>query len=208
MRRLFDRARDAGCSAVVITLDLQIMGQRHMDLKNGLSAPPKFTLASMANLATKWPWGIEMLQTKRRFFGNIVGHAKGVSDPSSLASWTAEAFDHALDWDRVAELMKMWGGPVILKGILDADDARKAAELGAAAIIVSNHGGRQFDGAPAALTVLPAIAQAVSKDCAILYDSGVRSGLDIARALALGADFVLLGRAFMFGVAALGEENE
>ena len=130
MRRLFERARAAGCSAIVITLDLQVMGQRHKDLKNGLSAPPKFTIASMADLATKWSWGLQMLGTKRRFFGNIVGHASGVSDPSSLASWTAEAFDHALDWKRVATLMEMWGGKVILKGILDVEDAKMAAKLG------------------------------------------------------------------------------
>ena len=207
MRRLFDRARDAGCSAVVITLDLQIMGQRHMDLKNGLSAPPKFTLASMANLATKWPWGIEMLQTKRRFFGNIVGHAKGVSDPSSLASWTAEAFDHALDWDRVAELMKMWGGPVILKGILDSDDARKAAELGADAIIVSNHGGRQLDGALSSIRALPAIMDAVGDKVEVHLDSGIRSGQDVLKALAMGAKGTYIGRAFVNGLGAMGEKG-
>ena len=197
MQRLFDRARAAGCSAIVITLDLQIMGQRHKDLKNGLSAPPKFTIASMSNLATKWPWGIEMLQTKRRFFGNIVGHAKGVSDPSSLASWIAEAFDHALDWDRVAQLMKMWGGKVILKGILDADDARKAAELGADAIIVSNHGGRQLDGALSSIRSLPAILDAVGDKVEVHLDSGIRSGQDVLKALAMGAKGTYIGRAFV-----------
>lgn len=207
MKRLFDRARAAGCSAVVITLDLQIMGQRHKDLKNGLSAPPKFTLASMANLATKWPWGIEMLQTKRRFFGNIVGHAKGVSDPSSLASWTAEAFDHALDWDRVAELMKMWGGKVILKGILDADDARKAAQLGADAIIVSNHGGRQLDGALSSIRALPAIMDAVGDKVEVHLDSGIRSGQDVLKALAMGAKGTYIGRAFVNGLGAMGEKG-
>ena len=207
MQRLFDRARDAGCSAMVITLDLQIMGQRHKDLKNGLSAPPKFTLASMANLATKWPWGIEMLQTKRRFFGNIVGHAKGVSDPSSLASWTAEAFDHALDWDRVAQLMKMWGGKVILKGILDADDARKAAELGADAIIVSNHGGRQLDGALSSIRALPAIMDAVGDKVEVHLDSGIRSGQDVLKALAMGAKGTYIGRAFVNGLGAMGEKG-
>ncbi|MCK0096454.1 alpha-hydroxy-acid oxidizing protein [Yoonia sp. F2084L] len=207
MQRLFDRARDAGCSAMVITLDLQIMGQRHKDLKNGLSAPPKFTLASMANLATKWPWGIEMLQTKRRFFGNIVGHAKGVSDPSSLASWTAEAFDHALDWDRVAQLMKMWGGKVILKGILDADDAKKAAELGADAIIVSNHGGRQLDGALSSIRALPAIMDAVGDKVEVHLDSGIRSGQDVLKALAMGAKGTYIGRAFVNGLGAMGEKG-
>jgi L-lactate dehydrogenase (cytochrome) len=207
MQRLFDRARDAGCSAMVITLDLQLMGQRHKDLKNGLSAPPKFTIASMANLATKWPWGIEMLQTKRRFFGNIVGHAKGVSDPSSLASWTAEAFDHALDWERVAQLMKMWGGKVILKGILDADDARKAAELGADAIIVSNHGGRQLDGALSSIRALPAIMDAVGDKVEVHLDSGIRSGQDVLKALAMGAKGTYIGRAFVNGLGAMGEKG-
>jgi L-lactate dehydrogenase (cytochrome) len=205
MQRLFDRARAAGCSAIVITLDLQILGQRHKDLKNGLSAPPKFTAASMADLATKWGWGIEMLQTKRRFFGNIVGHAKGVSDPSSLSSWTAEAFDHALDWDRVAQLMKMWGGPVILKGILDADDARKAAALGADAIIVSNHGGRQLDGALSSIRALPAILDAVGDKVEVHFDSGIRSGQDVLKALALGAKGTYIGRAYVNGLGAMGE---
>ena len=205
MQRLFDRARAAGCSAIVITLDLQILGQRHKDLKNGLSAPPKFTLASMADLATKWGWGIEMLQTKRRFFGNIVGHAKGVSDPSSLSSWTAEAFDHALDWDRVAQLMKMWGGKVILKGILDADDARKAAALGADAIIVSNHGGRQLDGALSSIRALPAIMDAVGDKVEVHFDSGIRSGQDVLKALALGAKGTYIGRAYVNGLGAMGE---
>lgn len=207
MQRLFDRARAAQCSAIVITLDLQLMGQRHKDLKNGLSAPPKFTVASMANLATKWPWGIEMLQTKRRFFGNIVGHAKGVSDPTSLASWTAEAFDHALDWDRVAQLMKMWGGKVILKGILDAEDAKKAAELGADAIIVSNHGGRQLDGALSSIRALPAIMDAVGDKVEVHLDSGIRSGQDVLKALAMGAKGTYIGRAFVNGLGAMGEKG-
>ena len=207
MRRLFERARAAGCSAIVITLDLQVMGQRHKDLKNGLSAPPKFTLASMTNLATKVPWGLEMLQTKRRFFGNIVGHASGVENPASLASWTAEAFDHSLDWARVKELMDMWGGKVILKGILDADDARKAAELGADAIIVSNHGGRQLDGALSAIRVLPGIIAAVGDKVEVHMDSGIRSGQDVLKALALGAKGVYIGRAYVNGLGAMGEKG-
>ncbi|MEL6841537.1 MAG: alpha-hydroxy acid oxidase [Pseudomonadota bacterium] len=207
MNRLIGRAQDAGCSALVITLDLQIMGQRHKDLKNGLSAPPKFTLASMADLATKWPWGIEMLQTKRRFFGNIVGHAHGVSNASSLAAWTAEAFDHALDWARVAELMKMWDGKVILKGILDADDAKKAAELGADAIIVSNHGGRQLDGALSSIRALPAIVDAVGDKVEVHLDSGIRSGQDVLKALAMGAKGTYIGRAFVNGLGAMGEKG-
>jgi L-lactate dehydrogenase (cytochrome) len=168
MERLLGRARDAGCSAVVITLDLQVQGQRHKDLKNGLSAPPKLTPASIANMATKIGWGLGMLQTKRRTFGNVVGHAKGVTDPSSLSSWTAEAFDHALDWDRVAQLMKMWGGKVILKGIMDPEDARRAVDLGADAIVVSNHGGRQLDGALSSIRALPAIVEAVEAGSQLL----------------------------------------
>jgi L-lactate dehydrogenase (cytochrome) len=205
MQRLFDRAKAAKCSAIVITLDLQILGQRHKDLKNGLTAPPKFTIPTMLNLATKWTWGLQMLQTKRRFFGNIVGHAKEVSDPSSLASWSAEAFDHSLNWDRVAQLMKMWGGPVILKGILDVDDAKKAAELGANAIIVSNHGGRQLDGALSSIRMLEQIVDAVGDRIEVHFDSGIRSGQDVLKALALGAKGTYIGRAFVNGLGAMGE---
>lgn len=205
MQRLFDRARAANCSAIVITVDLQIMGQRHKDLKNGLSAPPKFTIASMANLATKIPWGLEMLRTKRRFFGNIVGHAKGVSDPSSLASWTAEAFDPSLDWERIKQFRKMWGGKVILKGILDAEDARKAVEVGADAIVVSNHGGRQLDGALSSIRILPEVMDAVGDKVEVHLDSGIRSGQDVLKALALGAKGTYIGRAFVNGLGAMGE---
>ncbi len=205
MKRLFARAKAAQCSAIVITLDLQIMGQRHKDLKNGLTAPPKFTPATIANLATKWAWGIEMLQTKRRFFGNIVGHAKNVSDPSSLGTWTAEAFDPALNWDRVAQLMKMWDGPVILKGILDVEDARKAADLGADAIIVSNHGGRQLDGALSSIRMLSQIIDAVGDRLEVHFDSGIRSGQDVLKALAMGAKGTYIGRAFVNGLGAMGE---
>lgn len=207
MRRLFDRARDAGCSAIVITLDLQVQGQRHKDLKNGLSAPPKLTMASIANLATKWSWGLQMLQTKRRTFGNVIGHAKGVSDPSSLSSWTAEAFDHALDWKRVAELMKMWGGKVILKGIMDVEDAKMAAKLGADAIVVSNHGGRQLDGALSSIRMLPAILDAVGDKVEVHLDSGIRSGQDVLKAMAMGAKGTYIGRAFVYGLGAMGEKG-
>ena len=205
MRRLFARAKDANCSALVITVDLQILGQRHKDLKNGLSAPPKFTLASMANLATKIPWGLEMLQTRRRFFGNIVGHAKGVSDPTSLASWTAEAFDHALDWDRIREFRSWWDGPVILKGILDEEDAKMAANVGADAIIVSNHGGRQLDGALSSIRMLPRIMDAVGDKIEVHLDGGIRSGQDVLKAMALGAKGTYIGRAFVYGLGAMGE---
>tara|TARA_R110002111_G_scaffold99463_1_gene153890 strand:- start:90 stop:1253 length:1164 start_codon:yes stop_codon:yes gene_type:complete len=205
MRRLFERARAAGCSAIVITLDLQVLGQRHKDLKNGLSAPPKFTAAAMADLATKWRWGLGMLGTKRRFFGNIVGHASGVTDPSSLAAWTAETFDQALDWKRVAKLMEMWGGKVILKGILDVEDAKMAAKLGADAIIVSNHGGRQLDGALSSIRVLPAILDAVGDKVEVHMDSGIRSGQDVLKALSMGAKGTYIGRAYVNGLGAMGE---
>ena len=207
MERLMARARDAGCSAIVITLDLQVQGQRHKDLKNGLSAPPKLTPASIANMLTKVSWGLGMLGTKRRTFGNVVGHAKGVTDPGSLSSWTAEAFDHALDWDRVKELMDMWGGKVILKGIMDPEDAQRAADLGADAIVVSNHGGRQLDGALSSIRALPAVLEAVGDRMEVFFDSGIRSGQDILKALALGADGVMVGRSWVYGLGALGEDG-
>jgi L-lactate dehydrogenase (cytochrome) len=205
LKRLIERAKAAGCSALVITLDLQILGQRHKDLKNGLSAPPKPTLANMANLATKWRWGLGMLLTRRREFGNIVGHVKGVSDPSSLMSWTAEQFDPTLDWDKVAKLMEMWDGKVILKGILDAEDARQAAALGPDAIVVSNHGGRQLDGALSSIRALPAILDAVGDKVEVHLDSGIRSGQDVLKALAMGARGTYIGRAFVYGLGAMGE---
>jgi len=205
MQRLFDRAKAAKCSAAVITVDLQVMGQRHKDLKNGLSAPPKLTLKSIANMMTKVRWGLGMLGTKRRFFGNIVGHAKGVSDPSSLSSWTAEAFDEALDWDRIKQFRKMWDGPLILKGILDARDAKQALNVGADAIIVSNHGGRQLDGALSSIRALPAILDAVGDKIEVHLDSGIRSGQDVLKALAMGATGTYIGRAYTYGLGAMGE---
>jgi L-lactate dehydrogenase (cytochrome) len=205
MKRLFARAKDAKCSALVITVDLQVLGQRHKDLKNGLSAPPKLTPSSILNLATKVPWGLEMLQTKRRFFGNIVGHAKGVTDPSSLGSWTAESFDPSLDWDRIREFRSWWDGPVILKGILDAEDARRALDVGADAIVVSNHGGRQLDGALSSIRMLPQIMDAVGDRIEVHLDSGIRSGQDVLKALALGAKGTMIGRAFVYGLGAMGE---
>jgi len=207
MERLMDRARKAGCSAIVITLDLQVQGQRHKDLKNGLSAPPKLTPGSIADMMTKVSWGLGMLGTKRRTFGNVVGHAKGVTDPASLSSWTAEAFDHALDWDRVRELMAMWGGKVILKGIMDPEDARRAADLGADAIVASNHGGRQLDGAISAIRALPPILDAVGDRVEVHFDSGIRSGQDILKALALGAKGVMIGRSWVYGLGAMGEQG-
>jgi L-lactate dehydrogenase (cytochrome) len=207
MQRLFARAKDAKCSALVITVDLQIMGQRHKDIKNGLSAPPKLTPASILNLATKVGWGLEMLQTKRRFFGNVVGHAKGVSDPGSLASWTAEAFDPSLDWDRIREFRRRWDGPVILKGILDPEDAKMALDVGADAIVVSNHGGRQLDGALSSIRMLPQIMDAVGDKIEVHLDSGIRSGQDVLKALALGAQGTMIGRAFVYGLGAMGQQG-
>lgn len=205
MRRLMQRAKAAQCSALVITVDLQMLGQRHKDLKNGLSAPPKLTLKSIANMMTKVSWGLGMLGTKRRFFGNIVGHAKGVSDASSLSSWTAEAFDQSLDWDRISQLMDMWGGKVILKGILDAEDAKRAADLGADAIVVSNHGGRQLDGASSSIRMLSHIVETVGDKTEVWFDSGIRSGQDVLKAIALGAKGTLIGRAYTYGLGANGE---
>ncbi|AUH35519.1 alpha-hydroxy acid oxidase [Paracoccus tegillarcae] len=205
LENIINRAKAANCSAMVLTLDLQILGQRHKDLKNGLSAPPKLTLPVMMDLATKWRWGMGMLKTKRRSFGNIVGHAKGVGDMSSLSSWTAEQFDPMLDWDKIAKIRDMWGGKLILKGILDADDARIAADFGADAIVVSNHGGRQQDGALSAIRVLPEIVEAVGDQIEIHMDSGIRSGQDVLKALALGAHSTWIGRAFIHGLGAMGE---
>lgn len=205
MRRLMERAKAAQCSALVITVDLQMLGQRHKDLKNGLSAPPKLTLKSIADMMTKVSWGLEMLGTKRRFFGNIVGHAKGVSDASSLSSWTAEAFDQTLDWKRIGQLTEMWDGKVILKGILDVDDAKMAADLGADAIVVSNHGGRQLDGASSSIRMLSHIVDSVGHKTEVLFDSGIRSGQDVLKAIALGAKGTMIGRAYTYGLGAKGE---
>lgn len=205
MRQLIQRAKDAACSALVITLDLQIMGQRHNDIKNGLSAPPRLTPSSIVNMATKVPWGLEMLQTKRRFFGNIIGYANGVSDPTSLSAWTAEAYDPSLDWKRVAQIMNWWDGPVILKGILDVEDAERAVEIGAKAIVVSNHGGRQLDGALSSIRMLSKIVDAVGDKVEVYLDSGIRSGQDVLKALALGANGTMIGRAFVYGLGAKGQ---
>ncbi len=207
VRRLIQRAKDAKCSALVITLDLQILGQRHKDLKNGLSAPPKLTPKTIANLMTKWSWGIEMLSAKRREFGNIVGHVEGISDASSLGAWTAEQFDLTLDWKKIEKLMEMWGGKVILKGILDAEDAKMAAKLGADAIIVSNHGGRQLDGALSSIRMLPAIMDAVGDKMEVHLDSGIRSGQDVLKAVAMGAKGTMIGRAFVYGLGAMGQKG-
>ena len=205
IERLIERARAAKCSALMLTLDLQVLGQRHKDIHNGLSAPPKPTIANLINLATKPRWCMGMLGTKRRSFGNIVGHAQGVGDLSSLSSWTAEQFDPALSWADVEWVKKRWGGKLILKGIMDAEDARLAADSGADALIVSNHGGRQLDGAPSSIAALPAIADAVGDRIEVWMDGGIRSGQDVLKAWALGARGTLIGRSFLYGLGAMGE---
>ena len=207
MKRLMQRAKDAGCSALVITLDLQVLGQRHKDLKNGLSAPPKITIANFLDMATKWAWVIEILSAQRRNFGNIVGHVKGVSDTTSLSSWTAEQFDPQLDWKVVKEIRDRWDGKVILKGILDEEDAKLALNVGADAIIVSNHGGRQLDGAESAIRILPKILEAVGDKIEVHIDSGIRSGQDVLKALALGAKGTYIGRSFVYGLGAMGQKG-
>ncbi|OJY31686.1 alpha-hydroxy acid oxidase [Gemmobacter sp. LW-1] len=203
--RVIDRARAAGCSALVLTLDLQILGQRHKDLKNGLSAPPKLTIPNILNMMTKPEWCLGMLGTRRRSFGNIVGHAKGVGDLSSLSSWTAEQFDPQLDWTKIARIRDRWGGKLILKGVLDVEDAQRAADFGADAIVVSNHGGRQLDGALSSIRMLPSIVRAVKGKTEIWLDSGIRSGQDVLKALALGADGTMIGRSYIYGLGAMGE---
>ncbi|HEY4374862.1 MAG TPA: alpha-hydroxy acid oxidase [Burkholderiales bacterium] len=205
--RLIDRAKAAKCGALVLTLDLQVIGQRHKDLKNGLSAPPKPTLANLLNLATKPAWCLEMLGTKRRQFGNIVGHVQGVKDMSSLSDWTASQFDPRLTWADIAWVKERWGGKLVLKGILDAEDAKLAVASGADALIVSNHGGRQLDGAPSSISALPAIVDAVGDQIEVWMDGGIRSGQDVLKAWALGARGTLIGRAFLYALGAMGEEG-
>ena len=205
IERLIDRAKAANCGALVLTLDLQILGQRHKDLKNGLSAPPKLTLANMINIATKPRWALGMLGTPRRQFGNIVGHVTGVADMSSLSSWTAQQFDPALNWGDVEWIKNRWGGKLILKGIQDVEDAKLAVQSGADALIVSNHGGRQLDGAQSSIEALPTIVDAVGSQIEVHMDGGIRSGQDVLRARALGARGVYIGRPFLYGLGAMGE---
>jgi len=205
IRRLIERAKAAKCSALVLTLDLQVLGQRHKDIKNGLSAPPKLTIPNIINMMTKPRWCLGMLGTSRRTFGNIVGHASNVSDMSSLSSWTAQQFDPTLSWDDVEWIKKLWGGKLIIKGILDVEDARLAVRSGADALIVSNHGGRQLDGAPSSIAALPAIVDAVGDQIEVHIDGGIRSGQDVIKSLALGAKGAYIGRAFLYGLGAMGE---
>ncbi len=205
MERVIGRAAAANCSALVMTLDLQMLGQRHKDIKNGLSAPPKPTLRNLLNLLTKPRWCLGMLGTKRRQFGNIVGHVHGVSDMTSLAAWTAEQFDPTLSWKHVEWVRKLWPGKLILKGFMEVEDARIAVANGADAIVVSNHGGRQLDGAPSSISALPAIVAAVGDQMEVWMDGGIRSGQDVFKAVALGARGTLIGRAYLYGLGALGQ---
>ena len=207
MENLIKRAQAAKCSALILTADLQVLGQRNKDIKNGLSAPPKPTIANMINLATKPEWCMKMLNTERRTFRNIVGHAKNVGDLSSLSSWTAEQFDPRLSWDDVARIKDLWGGKLIIKGIMESEDAELAVKSGADALIVSNHGGRQLDGAPSTIKALPDVVSAVGSDIEVWLDSGIRSGQDILKAWALGARGTMIGRAFLYGLGAYGEEG-
>ncbi|MES2951885.1 MAG: alpha-hydroxy acid oxidase [Pseudomonadota bacterium] len=205
IERLIERARAAHCSALVLTLDLQILGQRHKDLKNGLSAPPKLTLRNIANIMTKPQWAMGMLGTQRRAFGNIVGHVTGVDDMGSLSEWSQKQFDPTLNWADVEWIKKRWGGKLILKGIQDPEDARLAVESGADALIVSNHGGRQLDGAESSIHALPGIVDAVGGQIEVHMDGGIRSGQDVLKAVALGAKGVYIGRSFVYGLGAMGE---
>jgi L-lactate dehydrogenase (cytochrome) len=207
MERLIDRAKAANCSALQITLDLQILGQRHKDIKNGLTAPPKLTLPNIIDMATKPRWCLGMLGTKRREFGNIVGHVQGVDNMSSLSAWTSQQFDPTLNWNDVEWIKKRWGGKIVLKGIQDAEDARHAVNSGADALIVSNHGGRQLDGAPSSITALPGIVDAVGKDIELWMDGGIRSGQDVLKARALGARGTMIGRAWLYALGAYGQEG-
>ena len=206
-RKLVERAKAAGCSALVLTLDLQILGQRHKDLKNGLSTPPKLTLRNIANMASHPRWCMGMLGTSRRSFGNIMGHVEDVSNMRSLSSWVSEQFDLQLDWDDVARIKEWWGGKLILKGIMDAEDAALAAKSGADALIVSNHGGRQLDGADSSIALLPEIVSAVGKDIEVWMDGGIRSGQDVLKAVALGAKGTMIGRPFLYGLGARGKQG-
>lgn len=205
MARMIDRCKAARCSALVLTLDLQVIGQRHKDLKNGLTAPPRPTLANLINLATKPRWCLGMLGTRRRTFGNLVGHVKAVTDMNSLSSWTHEQFDPTLSWADIAWVKERWGGKFILKGIMDVEDALLAAQHGADAIVVSNHGGRQLDGAPSTIEALPAIVGAVGHKLEVWMDGGIRSGQDVLKAWALGARGTMVGRAMAYGLGAMGE---
>ena len=207
VKALIERAKAAQCSALILTADLQILGQRHKDIKNGLSTPPKPTIKNLLSTLGHPRWALSMLSANRRYFGNIVGHVTGVSDTSSLSEWTAKQFDPALTWDDVAWIKEAWDGPLIIKGIMTPEDARLALESGADAIVVSNHGGRQLDGAPATVEVLPEIKDCLGNELEVWIDGGIRSGQDVLRVLALGADAAMIGRPYIYGLGALGEKG-
>ena len=207
MRNLIKRAKDAKCSALVLTVDLQVLGNRHRDIKNGLSTPPKFTIPNLINLSTKIPWGLRYMKNRRWTFRNIAGHAENVSDLSSLSSWTKEQFDPSLSWKDIAEIKELWGGPIILKGIMTPEDAIEAVKYGADAIIVSNHGGRQMDDTISTIKALPDIVSAVGSQTEVWIDSGFYTGQNMLKAWALGAKGIMLGRAPVYGLGAYGEEG-
>jgi L-lactate dehydrogenase (cytochrome) len=207
VRALIGRAKAAKCSALVLTVDLQVLGQRHADTRNGLSVPPAIRLNNVLNMATKVSWGLTMLAAKRRTFGNLAGHVKGMENVTSLATWTNSQFDAALSWKDVEWIKSIWGGKLIIKGILDVGDARSAVAAGADAIVVSNHGGRQLDGAPSSISALPRIVEAVGSEVEVMFDGGVRTGADIMRALALGAKSCLIGRAYAWALGAGGRKG-
>jgi L-lactate dehydrogenase (cytochrome) len=205
IRELIQRAIAAKCSALVLTLDLQVLGQRHCDIRNGMTVPPEIKLSNLIDIATKPAWALSILRGKRKTFGNLAGHVRGMEDVNSLAAWTASQFDPTLNWNDVEWIRSLWPGKLILKGILDPEDARLAAKSGAAAIVVSNHGGRQLDGAPSSISMLPRIVEAVGSEIEVMFDGGIRSGQDVLRALALGARSCLIGRAFLYGLGAAGQ---
>ena len=205
IRELIARAAAAKCSALVLTLDLQILGQRHCDIKNGMTVPPEIKLKNIINIATKPAWALSILKGKRKTFGNLAGHVKGMENVNSLAAWTASQFDPTLNWKDVEWIKSLWPGKLILKGIMDLEDARMAAKSGADALIVSNHGGRQLDGAPSSISALPRIAEAVGNEIEVMVDGGIRSGQDVLRALALGARSCMIGRSYIYGLGAGGE---
>jgi L-lactate dehydrogenase (cytochrome) len=205
VRDLIARAAAAKCSALMVTMDLTMLGQRHCDVKNGLAVPPEITLANLLDVASKPYWGLSVLRGKRKTFGNLAGHIEGMESVTSLASWVSKQFDPTLSWRDLEWIRELWPGPIIIKGVMDADDARIAAKTGVTALVVSNHGGRQLDGAPSSISALPAIVDAVGNEIEVLFDGGIRTGQDVLRALAFGARGVLLGRAYIYGLGAAGE---